>query len=64
MKLKFQMCVGCGYRGLTRDEARRSYGRMIGNSVSAESAKKHSPRCVTILLKLPFGVTASQPGRT
>jgi hypothetical protein len=38
-------CVCCGWLTLTRTEARRSYGRLIGNGLTSDEAKALSPRC-------------------
>jgi hypothetical protein len=44
-KISGLKCINCGWPGLTRTEARRQYGRMLGGGLTAEAAKKLSPRC-------------------
>lgn len=45
MQRRPMKCISCGWPRLTLDEARRSYGRMVGHGVAPDVAKKLSPRC-------------------
>jgi hypothetical protein len=47
-------CAACHWPGMTWDEQRRSYGRMIRSGLTADQAKRRSPlcgRCTSILLR-------------
>jgi len=46
---KFKKCINCGWPGLTWQEARRSYVRLIKVGVPQDEAKRRSPTCARCL---------------
>jgi hypothetical protein len=54
MERAFKTCTACHWLGMTWDEQRHSYGRMMKAGLTADEAKKDSPlckKCTSILLR-------------